>query len=273
MIRFLALIFLLLGPTTADACGGFLSPCETANGSYHFARPEGAVKGVMMHLHGGGGRGRRILRSAVTDTALARGYAVIAPQGWQPENRWKRDWSVPSRGMTFTRPDIPFLREVLADVEARHGLRPEPLLLGGHSRGGSMVWTVACEAPDLADAYAPVAGAFWDPLPESCAGPVDLFHTHGWTDRVVPLEGRSFRDGAVVQGDVWASLFVLRATNGCANRQPEKGSAEGSIWLRHWSDCRAGRIDLMLHPGGHGPPEGWTDRMLDWFEERLEEKS
>ncbi|MEM7240479.1 MAG: polyhydroxybutyrate depolymerase, partial [Pseudomonadota bacterium] len=144
-----------------------------------------------------------------------------------------------------------------------------PLLISGFSRGGSMAWDIACRAPDLARAFAPVAGAFWDTLPEECAAPVDLFHTHGWTDRVVPLEGRSFGGGAIVQGDVWASLFILRATNVCAFRQPETASTEGEQWWRHWSDCESGRIDLMLHPGGHAVPEGWTDIALDWFEARV----
>ena len=141
--------------------------------------------------------------------------------------------------------------------------------MSGFSRGGSMVWDVACKAPDLARAFAPVAGAFWDDLPQSCASPVDLFHTHGWLDRTVPLEGRVLGGGALTQGDVWASLFILRATNGCSNRQPETGSATGGVWLREWSDCSAGRLDLMLHGGGHSVPRGWAGRALDWFEARL----
>ncbi|MEM8841125.1 MAG: polyhydroxybutyrate depolymerase, partial [Pseudomonadota bacterium] len=192
-----------------------------------------------------------------------------APQGWHPQGRFQRNWSVKADGTSFARDDIAFLKSVLADVEETQGLTPAPLLLSGFSRGGSMAWDIACFEPGLARAYAPVAGAFWDTLPESCAAPVDLFHTHGWTDRVVPLEGRSLRGGTVVQGDVWASLFVLRETNGCTNRQPESGEVAGDHWWRHWSDCRAGRIDLMLHPGAHGVPPGWTDLALDWFEARL----
>ena len=144
-----------------------------------------------------------------------------------------------------------------------------PVLLAGFSRGGSMVWDIACQVPDFASAYAPLAGAFWDDLPEGCAAPVKLFHTHGWNDRTVPLEGRSFRDGAVVQGDVWASLKILRETNGCDARQPERNSFDGELWFRHWTDCRDGQIQLMLHKGGHGAPAGWANRMLDWFEAGL----
>lgn len=271
MIRQLMLSAAVLIPAYANAtdCGGPEMPCELDDGTYHIALPDGDVRGTLMHLHGGGATGKGVLDSGIAKAALSRGYVLIAPQGWHPENRWQKDWSVPGKGMSYRRDDIDFLRDVLVDAKSRHGVAVQDVLLSGFSRGGSMVWNVACEAPDLARAYAPVAGAFWDDLPENCASPVDLFHTHGWTDRVVPLEGRSFDNGRVVQGDVWASLFVLRDTNGCVNRQPETGSAEGGLWFRHWTDCAAGQIDLMLHPGGHGPPQGWTDRVLDWFEDRM----
>ena len=119
----------------------------------------------------------------------------------------------------------------------------------------------------------PAAGAFWDDLPERCEGPVDLFHTHGWNDRTVPLEGRPLRDGTIAQGDVWESLAILRATNGCTSRQPSRSEVLGDQWWRHWENCDAGRIDLMVHPGGHGSPSGWATSALDWFEARLLEET
>ncbi len=70
----------------------------------------------------------------------------------------------------------------------------------------------------------------------------------------------------VVQGDVWASLKVMRETNGCDNRQPEESRLDGDLWYRFWTDCNAGRLDLLLHPGGHGAPKGWAGLVLDWFE-------
>ena len=261
-------ILLLAAPVRGDV--GCSPDCSVAEGSYAIALPpagDGPFP-VLMHLHGMGGTGAGVLRGGSARAALARGYAVIAPTGWQPVSRYPKNWGV-ADGRNYTRDDIAFLRDVLDDAAARAPLDTGRVLLSGFSRGGSMVWDMACQAPDFARAYAPVAGAFWEPLPERCAAPVDLFHTHGWLDRTVPLEGRVLGGGALTQGDVWASLFILRGTNGCTNRQPEKGSAEGGIWLREWSDCASGRIDLMLHPGGHGVPKGWADRALDWFEARL----
>ena len=268
MFRLSALVAVsAIWPTMALAqnCGDASSPCEVENGGYHLALPQsGAPKGIVMHLHGGGGTGKGMLKSGLAREASARGYVFVAPNGEHPEQRWKRDWSVRADSMRFNRDDREFLTTVMNDVKGKTGLTTAPVLLAGFSRGGSMVWNIACDKPDFADAYAPIAGAFWDTLPSSCNGPVRLFHTHGWNDRTVPLEGRSF--GAIVQGDVWASLKILRETNGCGKRQPEKNSFDGDFWLRHWTDCDAGNIELLLHKGGHGAPRGWASRIMDWFE-------
>ena len=265
----LAALACLVLPTLGHAaeCGSAETPCTVEGGSYHMATPDVTTpKGVVMYLHGGGGRGRGLLTSGLAKEALARGYVFVAPNGEHPENRWTRDWSVKAKGTSHNRDDKLFLIDVLADARARTGVETDTVILAGFSRGGSMVWDIACYTPDFATAYAPLAGALWDDLPDSCAAPVRLFHTHGWNDRTVPLEGRSFGGGAVVQGDVWAALKILRETNGCDARQPERNSYDGDLWFRHWTDCAAGEIQLMLHKGGHGAPKGWSARMMDWFE-------
>lgn len=260
----------LLSPASlhAQACGDPQTPCTIEGGSYHVIYPEVPEPlGIVMHLHGGGSTGASALKSGLAGEAHSRGYIFVAPNGEHPEARWTKDWSVRADNMEFERDDAEFLARVLTDIRSNTDLSEAPVLLSGFSRGGSMVWNMACWQPEFADAYAPLAGAFWERLPTRCMQPVYLFHTHGWTDRVVPLEGRSFFDDTVVQGDVWASLKVLRETNGCGKRQPETSTFDGELWLRHWTDCDAGRIDLMLHKGGHSAPEGWGPRMLDWFEE------
>ena len=253
--------------TLANECGDADNPCVIDSGSYYVAIPEVDPVGFVMHLHGGGSTGRAMLNSELATVAVARGYLFVAPNGEHPEARWTKDWSVQANNMSHDRDDTAFLKDVLSDVRTRHGLSDKPFLLAGFSRGGSMVWDMACQNPDFAHAYAPMAGAFWEGLPDVCEGPVHLFHTHGWTDRTVPLEGRSFFNGAVLQGDVWASLKVLRETNGCGNRQPKNSSFVGETWLRHWTDCEAGQINLLLHKGGHSAPKDWAKTILNWFDE------
>ena len=279
MRALLALTLLCLTPLTAlaqsdAACGVPEAECPTPHGFYRLALPESAAGPVpaLVFLHGGSSTAASVMRNTAMLAELsARGYALIAPEGQPRPGRPRKNWGVHDN-RDHPRDDIAFIARVLDDA-ARHGIDRDRVLLAGFSRGGSMVWDIACRAPATARAYAPVSGAFWEPLPKDCEGPVDLFHSHGWTDRVVPIEGRSFRDGTVVQGDVFAGLKVLRRANGCNPEQPDTAPMEttGNLWFRRWTSCPDGRLDLMLHPGGHGVPKGWLTQALDWFEDRLVE--
>ena len=118
------------------------------------------------------------------------------------------------------RDEIAFMDAVRADLLARWPIEPDEILVTGFSQGGSMVWDLACQRGGDYGAFAAVSGAFWEPLPERCAGgPVDLLHIHGTTDRTVPMAGRPIGD-RWRQGDVMQGLAVLRALDGCPT-QPE----------------------------------------------------
>ncbi|MEM1344123.1 MAG: PHB depolymerase family esterase [Pseudomonadota bacterium] len=269
----LALVTALMG-SLASACGTAAEVCEVEGGSYRLVLPKTIPQtgvAAVFYLHGWGASAKGALANQTRIGAVvARGMALIVPEGIPRQGRTQRDWAVRDN-RPHPRDDLAFFEAILRDAADR-GVDRERVLLSGFSRGGSMVWAVACEAPGLFRAYAPLAGAFWDPLPGRCRGAVDLHHTHGWSDGVVPLEGRSFRAGEIVQGDVFASLFILRNTLGCDARHPPIKERVGEgLWIRRWTDCRRGRLDLVLHPGGHTAPEGWMVRVLDWFEARLDD--
>ncbi|SDZ73911.1 alpha/beta hydrolase family esterase [Rubrimonas cliftonensis] len=255
---------LALGAVAA-ACPGAGEPCAAGGGSYRAALPEGRAVGLAMFLHGWGGRAdAQIAQADLVGPLLARGWAVVAPQG---EPRAPGDaggrWNSALR--EGARDDMTFLRAVFADAGRRFGLEGAPRLAAGFSGGGMMVWRLACDAPDTADFYAPVAGLMWRPLPESCAAPVRLLHTHGWSDTVVPIEGRAVGGGVLTQGDLFAGLDLLRAANGCASDAPDAYDAPAPFLRRFWADCAPGAaLGLALWPGGHATPRGWADMALDW---------
>ncbi len=249
-------------------CAGADGACEVPMGEYHITLPEGdgSYPAVMM-LHGAGGRGEGMV-NMLADAMTARGYAVIGPQGLQREgSRFGSTWSF-HPDFEPVRDEAAFFEEVLSHAAEVHGINRDAVVIGGFSIGGSMASYLACADPEIARAYAPVAGAFWRPHPalDGCEGPVDVLHTHGWTDGTVPIEGRVFRDGAVRQGDVFASMEIWRETNGCARSAPDEITNEGYYWHRIWSSCEAGSLRFVLFPGGHAVPRGWADMALDWFE-------
>lgn len=251
---------------TAD-CGGE-TPCRIAGGEYHMALPDGWQGGpAVMFLHGYGSSGAKVIANKGLVTALtARGYAVIAPSGLPWKEGKPADWSVRDGWNTYPRNDAAFLRGVLADAAARTGADPDRLLLSGFSRGGSMVWEMACLQPEFAAAYAAVSGGFWLPMTQQCRGPVQLLHIHGFADKVVPLEGRAIpgSEAGVVQADVWEGLQLWRRENACPSNAADHQAADG-VWRKRWQ-CGAGGLELILHKGGHGLPKGWSGMALDWFE-------
>lgn len=269
---FLAAGLLVTAPGLANGqveCVGVDARCETAGGSYHVLLPDemAADTPVILFLHGYAADGLSMLRSErVAPPLLARGYVVVAPNGRDRDGSDGGRWSFhPER--PETRDEADFLQEVRADLAVRFGLDMQEVLLGGWSIGGSMASYIACEAPQSYAAFLPVAGSFWRPHPGGCDGPVRLFHTHGWTDGTVPLEGRPIGGGRIIQGDVFHSLEIWREANACDGLRPESFSVGESFWLRSWSDCADGSaLGLALHPGGHRVPVGWADLAIDWYE-------
>ncbi len=259
-----ALALLSTASAALDCIEG--GPCSIAEGSYHYAMPEGELPAmpVILHFHGYGSSGAAALRNAsVVEAATQRGYLFVALDGTPgPLAPQRNDWSVRD-GTPPWRDEAGFARAVLEDLARRYEIDRDRVLMTGFSRGGSMVWDIACHDPAGFTAFAPASGAFWRPLPEACSGPVKLLHHHGWTDKVVPIEGRQIPGLPIRQGDVFTGMQVLRKAAGLDDDLPQTFAIEGDTRCRLWMDEA---LRLCLHPGGHSPPPGWIDQVLDWFE-------
>lgn len=258
---------MLPGNLSAQTCGGPETPCEIANGSYHIAVPDDVDSpGIFVFLHGSNGHGRSAVRnSGFVERVGARGYALLSPTGAPQGIGNGRDWSV-FDDLPDDRDDVAFVNAVIDDAVNRFNLDRDRVVLTGFSRGGSMVWDIACRAPDTAAAYASAAGAFWEPFHVSCDGPVRLHHSHGFKDRMVPLEGRKgvWKGFSFHQGNVLKAMDLLRKANGCEGRA-DNSTVDGDIWQKKWV-CDGSDLVLRLWPGGHGLPKGWSTDVLDWYE-------
>lgn len=268
--RILAALALCLVPFVGLAdegkCHDPAAPCFAAGGEYLVAWPPAPARGAVMILHGHSGTAEMMLQVPALAPLLARGYALIAPQGeLLGKGRHGGTWN--TRNSQKRRDDVAFLIGVADDAARRFGFERGEVILAGFSAGGAMTWRVACDAPGGFAAYAPVAGLLRRPLPERCAGPVRMMHVHGWSDEIAPLEGRAIAGGRVTQGDLFTGLAMMRRTLGCARDDPDSYAAAGDLLLRRWSDCApGGALAMGLHPGGHIMPKGWADLTLDWFE-------
>ncbi len=267
---FLSIAAALFATAAAADCNGATEPCRVPNGTYHIVLPEGAIGPVpaFVFLHGYGGEGVGLIRNkGIVNLMLARGYAVITPDGQPRENGKGRTWDFhPDR--PATRNETAFLISVAEDAASKYQVRRDQMLLAGFSIGGSMTSYVACQAPDAFAAYAPLAGSFWRPHPDACAGRVRLLHTHGKADRTVPLTGRRIGLG-FIQGNVFEAMEIWRATNGCALADADQMVTQGIFTIKKWNDCQPGAdLQFAMHEGAHSIPKGWAQLVLDWFENR-----
>lgn len=263
----MALVGLLVGGPmalaqagAADKAGpacGVETPCTVASGSYRIRLPQHASGhiGAIVYFHGYQGTAAE----TVADPGLAAvaerlGVALVAPDGIG------RSWSFPG-SPARNRDEFAFVGQVLADVTARFPIDPGRIMASGFSQGGSLVWYLACRIPQRFAAFAPIAGDFWEPLPDSCAAPrPKLVHVHGTADTTIPLAGRALHNG-IRQGSLFRSLAVF-APAACTASWPElvaRVPTQGLLCQRA-TDCGGALLELCLHIGGHYADAAWVER-------------
>ena len=240
-----------------DACPP-AQGCIVADGRYRLILPESppadsAKRGAIMFFHGWQGSAEETVADAGLIALASRlGVALIAPDGAG------KTWSYPGSPGRH-RDEFAFVSAVLDDVTARFPLDPGRIMASGFSQGGSMVWYLACRMPDRFKAFAPVAGAFWEPLPATCASPrPPLVHMHGTADMTVPLAGRALRNG-FRQGDVFRSLAILAPTAPAVTVADIPTQPSG-LSCRSLAAPGEAALELCLHEGGHGADPAWIER-------------
>lgn len=250
-------------PAAAQTCGDLETPCEMPNGTYHMRLPADwngtDALPVLIFYHGHNGTGRSILGNGglVTDFS-DYGYLLIAPNG---EGR-----SHPARASSTGRDDVAYSLDILDDLETRLPIDRGRIYASGFSAGGSMAWLMACEAGEHLAGMVAVAGALRRPNPTECAGldGLPVLHVHGFSDPQVPFEGRAIRDWH--QGSVWDSLARAVEVNGCRSH-PDVIETNDVFRTRLWQDsCSGAPVQLAVHDGGHGLPQGWTAMAREFFE-------
>ncbi|AEV35361.1 polyhydroxybutyrate depolymerase [Pseudovibrio sp. FO-BEG1] len=239
-----------------EATCGVTAPCEVESGEYYIALPDSPADdeqiGAIIYLHGWKGKADRAIENkALRNLANELGVALIVPQGVGGS------WSYPG-SPSQDRNEFKFFDELLADVSDRFPIDREKILLSGFSMGGSMVWNLACYKGENYAGFAPIAGAFWDPIPEKCPSPLtNLYHTHGVEDKTVPMVGRAI--GANWrQSDVFDSLDVWKRQAGLYGSEPTSITA-GELECDVWS-AKGEKLELCLHDGGHSMKANWIRR-------------
>jgi polyhydroxybutyrate depolymerase len=217
------------------------------DGVYFALAPDGQATHAIVHLHGhGGDAGGLATSDEWIDVVAERGVVAAFPQGEGDGN-----WKVGHHVADIERDDRTFLAAVAADVVDRYGV--QTVTLSGSSEGAAMVYDMLCAGPAAFDAWAPTAGSFWDEIPDICV--------NGTADATWPLSGQDMSIG--VQTSPVDAVGALTAWWGCDGEPAAVDDAIASCEV--WA-CGAGPVELCLHPGGHGMPDGSQAALVDWIE-------
>jgi polyhydroxybutyrate depolymerase len=260
MARFVLAAWLALALALSAASAKGEEPIVTAHGQYIAVLPtpwDGkSPRPLVLFLHGYGESATDVAMSGdLVPAATKFGAVFVAPDGLG------HGWShvgAPQR----RRDDIAFIHEVATDVERRWPIDRKRVYLSGFSIGGSMVWDVACHAPQGFAAFLPISGAFWLPYPRHCAGPINLRHVHGLTDTTVPMEGRTIL-GKFTQGDVRKGWAILLASGACA-AAPARKTQEDDLSCEEWPCAARHALALCLHGDGHDLEPRYLELGLKW---------
>ncbi|MFW5889370.1 MAG: alpha/beta hydrolase family esterase [Bacillota bacterium] len=87
--------------------------------------------------------------------------------------------------------DVGFLTTLVDHLIEEYHVNEDLVFVGGHSNGGFMTYTLACEANDTFKAYMSVSGLMSGETWETCEieAETNLFQFHGTDDNIVPIDG------------------------------------------------------------------------------------
>jgi polyhydroxybutyrate depolymerase len=236
------------GAPAASACGAE-TDCVVGERAYRIRMPEGHAGvrpvGAIVFAHGHRASAADTLADA-TLVALAEriGVALIALQG--VGDTWALA-GAPGVAENGVRDEAGYVDSVIADATRRFPIDPARLVASGFSAGGMLAWTLACERPAQFAGFVPIAGTFWEPIPERCAMPVaSIIHIHGDDDSVVPLTGRRIR--AAKQGEVDAAIAMYARLGGFG---PATERTAGGLACREQLSPGGALLARCLFRGGH----------------------
>ena len=194
---------------------------------------------VVMNFHGfGSNPAKQNDISAFAPMSDREGFILVTPDGgigWRFAESSRND-------------NTAFVRDVIASVEADLCVDVKRIFATGKSQGGFMSSWLACKAPDLVAAVAPVAGMY---EPAGACGPVPIMEFHGKADTTIPFSGGHVLilgtfPGAVAVMDKWAQA------NRCTG-SPQTEAVTSHVQRVTYQGCAAATIQYITDAGHTWP--------------------
>lgn len=219
-----------------------------------------AAPALVIVLHGGRSRGRGMERlTHFSEVAKREGFVVAYPDGvdgqWN-DGRGLDQYTAQREGVD----DVAFISALVDDIARRQPIDRSRIYVTGMSNGGLMAHRIACEAPDLVAAIAPVEGVIPERTALQCpsgVAPTPVLLIKGADAPVFERASRRFTAKATVE--FWAKRNRCApepVAEDLANMDPNDGTRTRRVSFKG-CDGGADVIWLDIVGGGHTWPGGY----------------
>lgn len=156
--------------------------------------------------------------SGMDEVADKHGFVVCYPRG-SVDHRGNRFWNV---GYDFhpdvTIDDVDFIVKLAQYLQKEHELSAQNTFATGMSNGGEMSYLLACRAPNIFRAVAPVAGMMLKKFFANCNSRIPVFEIHGTADDINRFTGDIHGDdGWGAYPDIPHTINYWVNQNGCSS--------------------------------------------------------
>lgn len=267
-MRWILLLLGLIGvamqlSSPAPAADGPLTSHKIGSREYQLFVPDGGGKRpLVIALHGGGGNGAQLARSAgLVEKAAKEGFILVLPEGTARIGRLET-WNAGgccANAMRAKTDDIGFIRSLIDELVRGGQVDPKRVYVVGLSNGGMMTQKVAIALGDRIAGVAVFVGALFGDEAQPVA-PVPMLILNAEKDEQVPVAGGYSTTGIVRQAQGMAykpSRYAATwwaAANRCTTGPARSETAD---YVREtWTGCAGGAdVDFYITKGaGHGWP-------------------
>jgi polyhydroxybutyrate depolymerase len=254
-------------PISAPAADGPLVPHRIGNRTYQsFVPARNGRLPLVIALHGGGGNGAQLAKSAgLIDEAAKEGFVLALPEGSSRFGKLET-WNAGgccAYAMREKIDDVGFIRALIDELERTQPVDPKRIYVVGMSNGGMMAERVAIELGDRIAGAAVFVGALFGNEPRPVAA-VPMLIVNAEKDEQVPIAGGTSTTGIVRRSQGmpykpsrYAATFWATA-NRCTTNSTK---AETADYVRErWTGCASGAdVDFYIVKGAE---HGWPGRGL-----------
>lgn len=222
---------------------------------------EGTALPLLFVLHGAGGEGLWMEQiTGFNDLAEEHGFIVVYPDGLH--NNWDFGGGIMTpEGEVIASDDVGYLTGLIDTLAEDYSIDRGRVFATGFSNGGSMAYTLACEAPETFAAVASVAAPLSVYIAGGCSEmPISVMIIHGTDDPILQWESTYAQDGRLIAFSAIETVTWWAEHNGCdpdaidfteiEDADPTDGS---TVRLLKMVECEAETEAVIygIYGGGH----------------------